>query len=91
MELCLTGNMISAEEAEKSGLVARLFPSEKLVEEAVKTAHKISEYSLISVMMAKEAVNKCKSLISPVTTVYNLISIRAVFGRRLASREKIVP
>ncbi len=55
------GNMISAEEAEKSGLVARLFASEKLVDEAVKAAQKISEHSVISVMMAKEAVNKCNS------------------------------
>ncbi|KAI8833699.1 ClpP/crotonase-like domain-containing protein, partial [Chytridium lagenaria] len=58
MELVLTGGMIDAVEAEKSGLVAKIFPADKLVEEAVKSAQTIASYSLPSVMMAKEAVNK---------------------------------
>jgi enoyl-CoA hydratase len=57
MEMCLTGNMISAEEAEKSGLVAKIFPADKLVEEAVKLAEKISANSPLIVQLAKEAVN----------------------------------
>jgi enoyl-CoA hydratase/carnithine racemase len=62
MDLVLTGNMISAEEAERAGLVARVFPAESLVEEAIKSAETIASYSLPIVMMAKEAVNKCEWL-----------------------------
>ncbi|KAJ3300696.1 putative enoyl-CoA hydratase, mitochondrial [Borealophlyctis nickersoniae] len=58
MELILTGRMINAEEAEKSGLVARVFPAESLVDEAIKTAEKIASFSLPIVMMAKEGVQK---------------------------------
>ena len=50
----------SAEEAEKSGLVARIFPAEKLLEETIKIAATIADYSLPIVMMAKESVNKGK-------------------------------
>ncbi|KAL2916836.1 Fatty acid oxidation complex subunit alpha [Polyrhizophydium stewartii] len=58
MDLVLTGNMISAEEALQSGLVAKVFPADQLVAEAVKSAKTIASYSLPIVMMAKEAVNK---------------------------------
>ena len=58
MEMCLTGRMMDAEEAERSGLVSRIVPLAKLVEDAITTAQKISEYSLPTVMMAKEAVNR---------------------------------
>ncbi|KAJ3110038.1 putative enoyl-CoA hydratase, mitochondrial [Phlyctochytrium bullatum] len=58
MDLVLTGNMIDAAEAEKSGLVAKIFPADKLVDEAVKSAETIASYSLPIVLMAKEAVNK---------------------------------
>lgn len=58
MEMCLTGRMMDAEEAERSGLVSRVVPVEKLVDEAIATAQKISEYSLPMVLMAKEAVNR---------------------------------
>ena len=57
MEMVLTGNRISAEEAEKIGLVSAVFPAEKLVEEAIKTADKIANHSKIVVQLAKEAVN----------------------------------
>ncbi|KAJ3412357.1 putative enoyl-CoA hydratase, mitochondrial [Chytridiales sp. JEL 0842] len=58
MDLVLTGGFIDAVEAEKAGLVAKIFPADKLVEEAVKSAATIASYSLPVVMMAKEAVNK---------------------------------
>ncbi|KAI8916050.1 ClpP/crotonase-like domain-containing protein [Gorgonomyces haynaldii] len=58
MDLVLTGNMITAQEAEKAGLVARIYPADKLVEETLKAAELIASYSLPSVLMAKEAVNK---------------------------------
>ena len=58
MELVLTGNKMSAQDAERSGLVARVFPTEKLLEETIKVADKIAGLSLPVVMMAKEGVNK---------------------------------
>lgn len=58
MDMCLTGRMMDAQEAERSGLVSRVVPASDLVEEAVKAAAKIAEFSLPSVMMTKEAVNR---------------------------------
>ncbi|KAL9956967.1 hypothetical protein ACROYT_G038537 [Oculina patagonica] len=57
MEMILTGDHISAEDAQKSGLVSKVFPAEELVNEAIKTAEKISSLSKIVVQIAKEAVN----------------------------------
>ena len=57
MEMCLSGRMMDAEEAERSGLVSRIIPADDLVEEAVKTAEAIAKLSMPIVMMAKEAVN----------------------------------
>ena len=59
MELVLTGNLITAQEAERIGLISKVFTPETLLEESMKTAHLISSYSQPVVMMAKEAVNKC--------------------------------
>jgi len=58
MEMVLTGRMMDAEEAERAGLVSRIVPVDDLVEEALKTAAKIAELSLPSVMIAKECVDK---------------------------------
>ena len=58
MEMNLTGRFMDAAEAERSGLVSRVIPTEKLVDEAVATAAKIAEKSLIAVMATKEAVNR---------------------------------
>ncbi|WP_292322500.1 enoyl-CoA hydratase-related protein, partial [Mesorhizobium sp.] len=58
MDMCLTGRMMDAAEAERCGLVSRLVPAGELVEEALKAAAKIAEFSMPSVMMAKEAVNR---------------------------------
>lgn len=57
MDLCLTGRMMDAEEAERSGLVARVVPADKLQEEAMAVAEKIGRFSRPAVLMAKEAVN----------------------------------
>lgn len=58
MDLCLTGRMMDAEEAERAGLVARIIPAEKLLEESLKTAETIANFSLPVTMMIKEAVNQ---------------------------------
>ena len=57
MELCLTGRMFTAEEAEKMGLVTRVFPADQLMDEAMATAHKISNYSQPIIQMIKECIN----------------------------------
>jgi enoyl-CoA hydratase len=58
MDMCLTGRMMDAAEAERSGLVSRVVPAAQLMEEALKTAGKMAELSRPIVMMAKEAVNR---------------------------------
>jgi len=57
MEIVLTGNRIKADEALRIGLVSAVFPNEKVVDEAIKTAEKIASHSRIVVQLAKEAVN----------------------------------
>lgn len=58
MDMCLTGRMMDAEEAERAGLVSRVVPAASLLEEALKAAEKIADFSMPAVMMAKEAVNR---------------------------------
>lgn len=58
MDLILTARMMDAAEAERAGLVSRVVPAEKLLEEALAVAERIASYSLPVVMMAKEAVNR---------------------------------
>jgi enoyl-CoA hydratase len=58
MDLILTGRMMDADEAERSGLVARVVPVASLMDEAMKAAETIAAMSLPSVLAAKEAVNR---------------------------------
>ena len=58
MEMCLTGRMMDAAEAERSGLVSRVVPADQLMEDALKTAQTIAEMSLPIAMMTKESVNR---------------------------------
>ncbi len=58
MEMHLTGRFMDAEEAERSGLVSRVVPAKKLIEEAMAAANKIAEKSALTVMAVKEAVNR---------------------------------
>jgi enoyl-CoA hydratase len=58
MEMCLTGRLMDAAEAERSGLVARVVPAADLLGEALKTAEAIAAMSLPAVMMVKECVNR---------------------------------
>ncbi len=58
MEMCLTGRMMDAAEAERSNLVARVVPAASLMGEAMKTAETIASMSLPVAMMTKETVNR---------------------------------
>ncbi|MEL6562947.1 MAG: enoyl-CoA hydratase [Pseudomonadota bacterium] len=58
MDMNLTGRFMDAEEAERSGLVSRVVPGKKLMDEAMGAAEKIAEKSMVSVMAVKEAVNR---------------------------------
>jgi enoyl-CoA hydratase len=58
MDMCLTGRMMDAAEAERAGLVSRVVPVAKLLEEAMAAAEKIASYSLPAVMMIKESINR---------------------------------
>ncbi|WOI54184.1 enoyl-CoA hydratase [Parvularcula sp. LCG005] len=58
MEMCLTGRMMTAEEAERSGLVARVVPASDLMTSTLQVAGKIAEFSKPVAMMVKECVNR---------------------------------
>ncbi len=74
MEMNLTGRMMDAEEAERSGLVSRVVPADQLLEETMKVAAKIADFSLPAIMMIKESTNKAYE-----TTLYEGVR----FERRL--------
>jgi enoyl-CoA hydratase len=57
MEMCLTGRMMGAEEAERSGLVARVVPVDRLLEEALATAKAIASMAPLAAVATKEMVN----------------------------------
>ncbi|KAG0231295.1 hypothetical protein BGX31_005563 [Mortierella sp. GBA43] len=59
MEICLTGSVnLNAEEAERAGLVSKVYPADQVVNEAIKTAEKIGNLSLPVVQMVKDAINQ---------------------------------
>ncbi|MDH5454377.1 MAG: enoyl-CoA hydratase-related protein, partial [Paracoccaceae bacterium] len=60
MDMHLTGRFMDAAEAERSGLVSRVVPAKKLMEEAHSVAQKIAEKSMLTAMAVKEAVNRAE-------------------------------
>jgi enoyl-CoA hydratase len=58
MDLCLTARNMDAQEAERAGLVSRVVPLERLMEEAMAVAEKIAGYSTPVAMMIKESINR---------------------------------
>ncbi len=58
MDMCLTGRMMNAEEAERAGLASRVVPLDKLMEETLGAALQIASYGRLAVMAAKESVNR---------------------------------
>jgi len=62
MDMALTGRFMEADEAERSGLVARVVPAKKLVDEATAAARRIAEKSAVSIMAIKEAVRRADEM-----------------------------
>lgn len=62
MDMCLTGRMMDAQEAERSGLVARVVPLDKLMEEALAAATTIAGYATTATLMNKEMVNRATEM-----------------------------
>ena len=58
MDMCLTARQMDAQEAERAGLVSRVVPLDKLMEEALAVAQKVAGYSLPVAMMIKESINR---------------------------------
>jgi enoyl-CoA hydratase len=58
MDLCLTARMMDAQEAERAGLVSRVVPLDKLMDEAMAVADKVANYSAPVAMMIKESINR---------------------------------
>lgn len=62
MDLCLTGRFITAEEAERAGLVSRIVPEERVMDEAMDVARRIASFSAPVVLRIKEAVRYAASV-----------------------------
>jgi enoyl-CoA hydratase len=62
MEMCLTGRLMDAREAEKAGLVARIVPADKLIEEAMAAAKSIADKSLPIAMQIKDCINSSQEM-----------------------------
>ena len=58
MDLCLTARLMDAQEAERCGLISRIYPAERLLEEALNTARTIADFSQPVLMMMKESINR---------------------------------
>lgn len=84
MDMNLTGRFMDAEEAERAGLVSRVVPAKKLMEEAIGAAQKIAEKSQLSTMAAKEAVNRSYE----VTLSEGLLFERRVFHSMFATEDQ---
>ena len=84
MEMVLTGRMMGAEEAERAGLVSRIIPAAELVDEALKVAKKIANFSLVATMAGKEVVNQALET----TLVEGVRYERRVFHALFASEDQ---
>lgn len=84
MDMNLTGRFMPAEEAERAGLVSRVVPAKKLMEEAMAAAHKIAEKSMPSTMAVKEAVNRSYEM----TLNEGILFERRVFHSMFATEDQ---
>ena len=85
MEMCLTGRIMEADEAERVGLVSRIVPTDKLLEDAMRTAEGISNLSRPSVLMTKEAVNRSYET----TLAEGIKAERALFLSLFATNDQV--
>jgi len=74
MDLCLTARMMDADEAERAGLIARMVPADKLLDEAMSAAATIASMSLPIAMMIKESINQ---------SYESMLSAGVMYERRL--------
>ena len=84
MDMNLTGRFMDAEEAERAGLVSRVVPVKRLMEEAQSAAQKIAEKSMIAVMAVKETVNRSYET----TLTEGLLFERRVFHSLFATEDQ---
>lgn len=84
MDMHLTGRFMSAEEAESAGLVSRVVPAKKLMEETQAAAQKIAEKSMITAMAVKEAVNRADET----TLREGLLFERRIFNALFATEDQ---
>ncbi len=84
MEMCLTGRMMDAAEAERSGLVSRVVPTNELMDEAFKVAERIASMSHPLVMMVKEAVNRSYEM----TLAEGILFERRLFHSTFATEDQ---
>jgi enoyl-CoA hydratase len=84
MDMILSGRLMDAAEAERSGLVSRVVPLAELMNEAMKAAETIASLSLPSVMVAKEAVNRAFE----VSLAEGLMFERRVFHALFATEDQ---
>jgi len=84
MDMHLTGRFMDAEEAERAGLVSRVVPAKKLMEEATAAAQKIAEKSMLTAMVVKEAVNRAEET----TLREGLLFERRMFHALFATKDQ---
>lgn len=84
MDMHLTGRFMDAAEAERCGLVSRVFPAKTLVEEALKVAEKIGEKSRVTAMLVKEAVNRAQET----SLTEGILFERRLFHASFATEDK---
>ena len=84
MDMILTGRMMDAEEAERSGLVARVFDNDKLIDEAMKAAATIASYGKAATLAAREAVDRADE----VSLREGLLFERRVFHALFATEDQ---
>jgi enoyl-CoA hydratase len=84
MEMCLTGRMMDADEAERSGLASRVVPAAELLDDALKTAAAIAGMSKTTTMMVKESVNRSYET----TLAEGILFERRVFHAAFATEDQ---
>ena len=87
MDLCLTGRMMDAAEAERGGLVARVVPAASLMDEAMKVADTIASMSLPALMVAKEAVNSAFEMTLAEGIRFERRTFQALFATMIKKKE----